>query len=74
MKYKVIKVDLFRGWYVADEFETTSLTSIKGERLTKAEWEDYDDEADTIPFEYDEVIIDSDDDSLVYFLKKFTKD
>ena len=70
MKYKVIKVDLFRGWYVADEFGVDSLRQIKGERLTKAEWEDYDDEADTITFEYDKVIIDKDDDCTVYFVKK----
>ena len=67
---KVTKVDLFRGFYVAGEFEVENLKGFKGERLTKSEWEDYDDEAETIPFEYDSVILDEDCDCTIYFIKK----
>ena len=67
---KVTKVDLFRGFYVAGEFEVENLKGFKGERLTKSEWEDYDDEAETIPFEYDSVILDEDCYCTIYFIKK----
>jgi len=67
---KVTKVDLFRGFYIAGEFEVDNLKSLKGTRLSKAEWEDFDDEAETIPFEYDSVIIDANDDCIIYFIKK----
>lgn len=67
---KVTIVDLFKGFYVQGVAEVENLKGFKGERLTKAEWEDFDDEAETIPFEYDSVIIDALDDCLVYFIKK----
>ena len=67
---KVTKVDLFRGFYVASEDIVKSIKDIRGARLTKAEWEDFDDEAETIPFEYDKVIIDANDDCVFYFIKK----
>ena len=67
---RVTKVDLFRGFYVASEGIVKTTKDIRGSRLTKAEWEDFDDEAETIPFEYDKVIIDANDDCVVYFIKK----
>ena len=76
--FKVIKVDLFRGFYVAGEFETDNPDAICGEQLTKAEWEEFDDDEDVaedekINFDYDFVILDKEDDCLVYFIKKLQK-
>jgi|688.fasta_scaffold642083_2 hypothetical protein len=69
-EFKVNVVDLFRGFYVADEIVTSSLKNFKGEKLTKEEYEGYDDEADTIEFDYDFVIIDEDDDCKFYYIKE----
>ena len=69
-KFKVTVVNVFKGFGIIDEIMTNSLKEFRGTRLSKAEYEGWDDEADTIEFEYDEVIIDNDDDCIFYYIKQ----
>jgi hypothetical protein len=69
-EFKVVVVDLFKGFSIVDEIVTSSLKNFKGLKLTKDDYADYDDEADTIEFDYDFVIEDQNDDCMLYFVKK----
>jgi hypothetical protein len=69
-EFKVFVVELFKGFEVTEEIVTSNLTKFNGNRLTKEEYEEYDDFADSIEFDYDFVIEDEDDDCILYFIKE----
>ena len=69
-EFKVFVVELFKGFEIVEEIVTSNLRRFKGDKLTKEEYAEYDDDADSIEFEYDFVIEDEEDDCLLYFVKK----
>jgi hypothetical protein len=69
-EFKVFVVEMFKGFDVVDIITTSDLSQFEGNKLTKADWADYDEEADAIVFDFDFAIIDGNDDCVVYFVKQ----
>jgi len=69
-EFKVFVVELFKGFEVVEILFANNLNEFKGDKLTREDYEGWDDEADSIEFDYDFVIVDEDDNCMLYFIKE----